>query len=198
MNKIKYYKSIKSILDQFPMEEPFIWLRKYPIYHKNRIHLFDIIKDICLNIKSGAKIIEQGSAEAISLRVLKDKGYSVFAVDININMKLFWDKLDIPGTIGDCTGLEWWNGELFNVIIATVWTACDGPCSSKLTEKKKERLSKIRDNWMKILDHEGIIYFDINPKKYHQKEVRDIFGQNFVLKVLSTRNARLLFKGFKK
>ncbi len=170
----------------------FEWLRKYPIDHSSRRHLFGIVEEIkSLYPNKDIKILDQGAAEGIILRLLKDDGYDVLGVDIEPGFKNLWKILDVEGIIGDCCKLDWWDGTKYSAIIATVWVTCKGDKNpkNKIIDKegKIQRLKNIRENWFKMLNKRGVVYFDVNEQKYPLKMVKKVFGRAFETEIFSEK-----------
>jgi hypothetical protein len=64
-----------------------------------------------------------------------------------------WKKINVPYVVGDCLNLDWWDGTLYNIIIATVWPTSQGKKDIiKFTRNhdKINRINKIKKNWKKI------------------------------------------------
>lgn len=166
------------------------WIAKYHFTCFHREHIFQIIKDIFRS--KPCRVLDQGAAEGIALRLLSDRGFTTFAVDCEPKFQLCWDDLGIKGVIGDCGLLDWWDGNLYDKIIAGVWVACKGS-EGKMTRKKKTWLAQVRDNWYSILASQGIVYFDVNNRKYPIQSTIKIISKKFHIKIFKEK-PRLLLK----
>ena len=188
----QYEKAVDFIYDD-KSNVTLKWIAKYPFTCKHRRHTFQIIKDI-LRSKKG-RVLDQGGAEGITACLLTEEGFKVLVVDEEPKFKRCWEKLDVNGVVGDCGSLSWWDGNSFEVIIAGVWAACKGDEGS-MTADKKEWICHVRDNWSILLSQEGILYFDVNIKKYPIKAVKTIMEEKFSVNILK-KKPRLLLKCYK-
>ncbi len=159
----------------------FTWIKKYPVCHSSRSHMFSIFQDI-LTLPLETKILEQGAAEGVICRLLQDSGYDVVAMDIEPVFKKMWDHLKIKGVIGDGYRLDWWDGTLFDVVIACVWVTSMGKKlkgSKDVGKSKIERLIAVENSWYQMLSPGGLVFVDINDRKVPLKVVYDHFSDRF-------------------
>ncbi len=186
----KFYERKVSFIYSDKSNVTLKWITKYPFTCSNRKHMFQIIKDILK--RKPCHVIGQGSAEGIDMKLLEDKGFTTLTIDSEPEFKLCWNVLGISGIIGDCGSLGWWDGSKYDVIIAGVWAACKGD-KGKMTVDKKNWLSKIRNNWNSILASRGVVYFDVNRKKYPILATRKIMSKKFSTEIFKT-SPRILLK----
>jgi len=170
------------------------WIAKYPVTHKGRRHLFQILQDILS--RPACRVVDQGAAEGIICRLLQDRNYDVLAVDLEPEFRQCWNRLSVEGEIADCSYNNWWDGKKFDIIIAGAWVACHGS-EKKITRDRRHTLERIRDSWTEILKDGGIVYFDVNVNKYPLNPLLKIFETKFEIKRFS-KIPRHVFKCIKK
>jgi len=189
-------KLISNIATRKREEEIFGWLSKYPVISNSRIHLLHIIQDI-LQEPQCQFILDQGAAEGCVCRLLQDAGRKVFAMDVENAFTEYWDTLGIRGIVGNAENLNWWDGNKFDTIIATVWVTCKGKKykrqKPKIEDDKIRRIEAIRQNWMEMLSDKGRVYFDIDTTRYTLEAIKKVFVNGFYCSVLM-ESPRLIIK----
>jgi len=184
----KYDAIVKRFIARRPKQGVLKWINKHPFYQRARWHLHEIYEDI-IQLPHDNTVLDQGASDGIFCRLLIDEGFQATAVDRCKEFKKLWKLLDVPGIIGDCKTLDWWNGTEYNVIVATVWpTICGKKNRSCRKDKEKiDHLTKIKNNWLKILAPNGILYFDVKENRYQPKYVMKFFSDDFEVAKLKTR-----------
>lgn len=184
---IDYESKVRHLIYQKPDEGIFNWLRKYPI--STRTHLFDIVQDVVSNCNS-VQIIDQGAAEGIVCRILKDYGHYCTAMDIEPAFSEMWQILGVDGIVGDCMNEKNYNGKHYDVIIATVWATCFGTKNkrkSSMDNAKRLHMNTLCCAWNVILSTNGVVYADVATNRFPLKETLKLFSSFFSVDILTNK-----------